>query len=150
MRIGLDLHIIDLKKRDDLEWMLALIWPEHEERRQQFLKATEVNDNIQKDFYEGDAVALLPRIIHTIPKEYQVVIFHTHVANQFPQELKGQFMDTLQAISHERPLYHVYNNMYDADIHQDHLIEGMTRPVRVMPAADGHGRWFEWRNTLVH
>lgn len=146
-RIGLDLHIIDLKKSDDLEWMLALIWPEHEERRRHFMKAKEANDSIQKDFYEGDAVALLPRIIQMVPEECQVVIFHTHVANQFPQELKRQLTDTLQTISHGRPLYHVYNNMYDVDIHQDYIEKGTTQSVRVMPAADGHGHWFEWRNS---
>ncbi|MGM9951351.1 MAG: DUF2332 domain-containing protein [Lysinibacillus sp.] len=149
-RIGLDLHLIDLKKEDDLEWMLALIWPEHEERRRQFIKATEVNDSIQKEFYEGDAVAMLPRIISTIPEECQLVVFHTHVANQFPRELKKQLTDTLQTISHGRSLYHVYNNMYDADIHQDYMEKGISTPVRLLPAADGHGRWFTWRNALVH
>lgn len=147
-RVGLDLHLIDLKKEGDLEWMLALIWPEHEERRRQFIKATKVNDSIQKEFYEGDAVALLPRIISTIPEECQLVIFHTHVANQFPQELKKQLTDTLQTISHERSLYHVYNNMYDADIHQDYIENGVSTAVRLLPAADGHGRWFEWRNIV--
>ncbi|KGR89227.1 DUF2332 domain-containing protein [Lysinibacillus odysseyi] len=146
-RIGLDLHIVDLKNNDDLEWMLALIWPEHEERRRQLLKAKEINDSIPKDFYEGDAVTLLPHVIQTIPVECQIVIFHTHVANQFPPELKRQYIDTLQAISYERSLYHVYNNMYDTGIHQDYIEKGITQSVRVMPAADGHGRWFEWRNS---
>ena len=147
-RIGLDLNIIDLKTEDDLEWMLALIWPEHEERRRQFLKAKEVNDPIKKEFYEGDAVALLPHIISDIPEECQLVVFHTHVANQFPTELKKQLTDTLCTISHERSLYHVYNNMHDADIHQDYIKNGVCTPVRLLPAADGHGRWFEWRNTV--
>ena len=147
-RVGLDLHLIDLKKEDDLEWMLALIWPEHEERSRQFIKATEVNNSIRKEFYEGDAVTLLPGIISSIPKECQLVIFHTHVANQFPRELKRQLTDTLQAISHERSLYHIYNNMYDADIHQDYVEKGAITPLRLLPAADGHGRWFEWRNTV--
>ncbi len=146
MRIGIDLHIIDLKKDDDLEWMLALIWPEHAERRRQFMRAKEINDSIQKELYEGDAVALLPRIIQTVSEEYQLVIFHTHVANQFPPELKKQLLDTLQTISYERPLYHVYNNMYDAHIHQDYIEKGTTQPARLLTAADSHGRWFEWRN----
>ncbi|WP_413364383.1 DUF2332 domain-containing protein [Lysinibacillus sp. 3P01SB] len=145
-RIGVDLHIVDLKETDHLEWMLALIWPEHKERRRQFLKAKEVNDSIQKDFYEGDAITLLPHIIQTVPMDCQVVVFHTHVANQFPAELKEQLIKILQEISYDRSLYHVYNNMYDANIHQDYIERGTTQPIRIMPAADGHGRWFVWKN----
>lgn len=147
MRIGIDLHIVDLKNNENLEWMLALIWPEHVERRHQFMKAKEVNNTIQKQFFEGDAVALLPLIVQTVPEDYGLVVFHTHVANQFPPELKRQLTDTLQTISYRRPLYHVYNNMYDAGIHQDYIEKGVTQPVRVLPAADSHGRWFEWKNS---
>lgn len=145
-RIGMDLHIIDLQKEEDLDWMLALIWPEHEERRRQFLQAKEINDSISKMFYEGNAVELLPRIIQSIAEECQIVIFHTHVANQFSSELKRQLIDTLQVISHERSLYHVYNNMYDTNTHQDYIENGIIQEIRVM-ATDGHGRWFDWRNS---
>ena len=143
-RIGIDLNIVDLNNQEELEWMLALIWPEHSERRQQFLEASQISSGIDKDMYEGDLLEILPSIIQSISPESQIVIFHTHVANQFPEQLKCNFESLLKDLSSNRPIYHIYNNMHDANLHQDYLVDGKVQEEKIYHSPDGHGRWFYW------
>ena len=144
-RIGIDLNLVDLTNEEEYEWMLALIWPEHSERRKQFKEASKITNGIQKELYEGDLLELLPKLIQSISPEDQIVVFHTHVANQFPVQLKMDFEYLLKELSNDRTIYHVYNNMYDTDIHQDLLENGEVVEEKTFNKADGHGRWFYWK-----
>lgn len=143
-RIGIDLKIVDLTRQEDIDWMLALIWPEHSKRRQQLLEASKIANRIQKELYEGDLLELLPKIIRSIPAENQIVLFHTHVANQFSEQLKWSFGELLKEISATRSIYHVYNNMYDENLHHDYLESGKVLEEKIYCAPDGHGKWFFW------
>jgi len=143
-RVGIDLNIVDLNNQNDYEWMLALIWPEHSQRRRQFIEASKIANGIKKELYEGDLVELLPDIIESASSENQIVLFHTHVANQFPMELKKRFEELLKELSTTRPIYHIYNNMYDANLHQDYFESGKVFEEKNLERPDGHGRWFYW------
>ena len=143
-RIGIDLNIVDISKQDEFEWMLALIWPEHQERRKQFVEASKIANGVNKEMYEGDILKLLPKIIQSSAPDNQVILFHTHVANQFPPQLKKEFEDLLNELSYKRSIYHVYNNMYDLNLHQDFIEQGEVITVKTLQKPDGHGRWFCW------
>ncbi|PYF05704.1 DUF2332 domain-containing protein [Ureibacillus chungkukjangi] len=143
-RIGIDLNIVDLSNREEFEWMLALIWPEHQERRKQFVAASKIANAVEKEMYEGDLLELLPNIIQSNSPENQIVLFHTHVANQFPAQLKNDFKALLNKMSYTRSIYHVYNNMYDLNLHQEHLENGKVVSKKTFLKPDGHGRWFYW------
>ena len=144
-RIGIDLNVVNLQNPDEYRWMQALIWPEHQERRQQFMEAKEINESVEKVMLEGDAIQLLSKAIQLINKNHQIVIFHTHVANQLPKEVKESLIDVLKKESTIRPLYHIYNNLYDMDLHQDYISHGEVQSVRILPKPDGHARWFYWK-----
>ena len=144
-RIGIDLNILDLQNPDDYLWMQALIWPEHKERHKQLAEAKVINETVEKVLMKGDAIELLPKVIRQINENHQIVIFHTHVANQFPKELKQALIEVLKNESQLRPLYHVYNNLYDMDLHQDYISHGEMQSIRILPKPDGHARWFHWK-----
>ncbi|MGM9944162.1 MAG: DUF2332 domain-containing protein, partial [Lysinibacillus sp.] len=144
-RIGIDLNVVDLQNPDEYRWMQALIWPEHEERRQQFTEAKKINDTVEKVMLEGDAIQLLPKAIQQINNNHQIVIFHTHVANQLPKEVKESLIEVLKNESKLRPLYHIYNNLYDMDLHQDYISHGEVQSIRILPKPDGHARSFHWK-----
>ena len=144
-RIGIDLNVVDLQNPDEYRWMQALIWPEHKERRQQFTEAKAINDTVEKVMMEGDAIQLLPKATQQINTNHQVVIFHTHVANQLPKEVKESLITVLKDESKLRPLYHIYNNLYDMDLHQDYISHGEVQSIRILPKPDGHARWFHWK-----
>jgi len=94
--------------------------------------------------YEGNLLELLPNIIRSSTTESQIVLFHTHVANQFPPQLKKEFEELLAQLSYYRSIYHVYNNMHDTNIHQDLIENGHVMNEKTLLSPDGHGRWFYW------
>ncbi|WP_053367042.1 DUF2332 domain-containing protein [Bacillus sp. FJAT-27245] len=145
-RYGLDLHINDVTKDEDSLWMKALIWPEHRDRRELFEGAVQsMRTNREKiTFIEGDGVELLPRLIEQIPDDSAIVVFHTHVANQMPMETKLKLLENAEGIAKSRDVFHLYNNMNDANLHLDSFVGGQKRH-QLAAITDGHGRWFEWK-----
>ena len=143
-RYGIDLNVLQLQNRDDYMWLEALIWPEHKERRKLLHQASTIHSEVPKTLLEGDVLQLLPSIIQNISNAHQIVIFHTHVANQFSNELKEAFQQTLANIAKDKPIYHVYNNMYDENIHVDYLSAHLNEEIRLLPKAGSHGQFFSW------
>ncbi len=143
-RIGIDLNIVDLQKDEDFRWMQALIWPEHKMRKQQLENVQEVNRNVRKTLLEGDFLTLIPTIMEQQDHTRQLIIFHTHVANQFSNELKQQLLQMLSEISYKQPIYHVYNNMDDNYVHVDYVCNGQTKVIKLLQTVDNHGKYFDW------
>ncbi|WP_223700620.1 DUF2332 domain-containing protein [Sutcliffiella deserti] len=145
-RYGLDLHINDVSNVEDVLWLNALIWPEHKERRALFEQAVSyVTDNKDElNLIEGDGVKLLSRIIEQIPNDSTICIFHTHVANQIPVATKYKLLENVKEIAKKRDVCHIYNNIWDRDLHLDYYINGIEHN-ETIAETDGHGRWFKWK-----
>ncbi len=148
-RIGFDLHPSDLSDPDDYIWMKALIWPEHSERRELFDQAAACLKTNPVQLIQGDGIELLKTHADRIPDGAALCVFHTHVANQLPDDTKQALEDTLAAIGEQRELFHIYNNMHDTQLHLDHYENGTLHP-QTIGSTDGHGRWFEWRLAKTH
>jgi len=142
-RIGIDLHTIDLTKDEDRLWLNALIWPEHNERRSLFNEAAvHVKEN-PITLIEGDGVDLIPELIKDISRDNAVCLFHTHVANQMSPEVKERLLEQVKSIGLNRDIFHIYNNIYDRDLHLDYYLDKAAYRKKV-GKTDGHGRWFSW------
>ncbi|MFC0300281.1 DUF2332 domain-containing protein [Virgibacillus soli] len=144
-RYGLDLHINDVMNAEDYLWLQALIWPEHEDRRMLFQMAANQVDRYQDElhFMEGDGVQLLPQVVDKISEDAIVCVFHTHVANQFPEALKNRLLENIRFIGKRRDIFHVYNNMWDTKLHIDSIVDKKEHK-KIVGTTDGHGRWFTW------
>ncbi|MDP9728941.1 DUF2332 domain-containing protein [Alicyclobacillus tolerans] len=143
-KIGIDLHVIDLSNHHDYLWLKSLIWPEHKERLELFEKAAQLLNKNPVNLIEGDGVSLLPKIVEQISQDSTVCIFHTHVANQMPNELKTQLIDHVKSIGAMRDVFHLYNNISDlGKLHLDYYIKGEEFN-EIIALTDGHGRWFDW------
>ncbi|MCA1031280.1 DUF2332 domain-containing protein [Bacillus timonensis] len=142
-KIGLDLHTNDLCNKEDRLWLRALIWPEHHERVELFDQSAEYFTQHPVELVEGDGVALLEEVVANLPTNSAICIFHTHVANQFPLELKHELVGKIKKIGSTRNVFHVYNNMWDGRLHVDSYISGIETQ-QTVGDTDGHGRWFEW------
>lgn len=143
-KVGVDLHVINLADAGDVLWMQALIWPEHEDRRTLFAQAVQLWKAHSVTLIEGDGVLLLPGLADQAPTDSVLCVFHTHVANQMPDALKWELLDTIKSISATRDVFHLYNNVFDSGkLHLDYFIEG-TEFNAILADTDGHGRWFDW------
>jgi len=146
-RIGIDLNPIDLRQKEESQWLQALIWPEHHERRMLLNEVLPIFHRLDIKLIKGDAIQLVKELSQTIEQETMLVVYHTHVANQMPLELRHALMEQLKEISMVRPLYHCYNNLFDLQLHQDFINHGTISSIRTMERADGHARWFKWSNS---
>ncbi|MDF0728467.1 DUF2332 domain-containing protein [Cytobacillus sp. S13-E01] len=144
-RYGLDLHINDLSNIEDSLWLNSLIWPEHKERRALFEQAfgCVMNNKDELNLIEGDGLELLPRIIEQIPTDSIICIFHTHVANQISEDEKHKLLDNVKNIAIKRDVFHIYNNIWDRDLHLDYFINSIEHN-EILAETDGLGRWFRW------
>lgn len=143
-RYGIDLNINDLTNSEDYLWLKSLIWPEHKERLELFERAA---NNFKKNpvkLIEGDGVSFLPKIVNQIPQHSAICIFHTHVANQIPKEAKYWLLQYIQEIGKTREVFHLYNNMWDSNLHLDYFLNGKEYN-ETIAVTDGHGRWFQWK-----
>jgi len=145
-RTGLDLHINDVNDPDDALWLKALIWPDHHERRVLFDAAADEVKRYPLDLIEGDGVQLLPDIARRMPEEAAICVFHTHVANQIPDDVKATLLENIRTIGRERDIFHLYNNMYDRNLHLDYYMDGVGC-THTVGETDGHGSWFSWHLT---
>ncbi|CDQ37804.1 hypothetical protein GCM10007111_18790 [Virgibacillus kapii] len=142
-RVGVDLHCCDVTKASDYNWLRALIWPENQERVELLASAVEQLKKSPPCLLEGDGVKRIVDLSKQAPADSIVCIFHTHVANQIPLEVKNKLMDNLQQIAKHRDVIHIYNNMSDRNLHIDAYINGEEHMYN-LGETDGHGRWFDW------
>lgn len=143
-RLGIDLHLNDLRDPEDRLWLKALIWPEHDDRRELFERAADCFKNHPVELVEADGVTHLPLVAERIPQDTAICIFHTHVANQMPPQTKHALLRTVRELGKTRDVFHLYNNIRDLNLlHLDSCIDGHEHS-ETLAATDGHGRWFKW------
>ncbi|WHZ05692.1 DUF2332 domain-containing protein [Neobacillus sp. YX16] len=142
-RIGIDLNTIDLNDKDDKLWLKSLIWTEHKERLFMFEEAASYIKEVPVSLFDGDGISLLSKFVENIPEDSVICIFHTHVANQIPLEMKKQLLQIVEAIGRNRDVFHIYNNIQDRYLHLDYYLDGIESKSTIAET-DGHGRWFEW------
>lgn len=142
-RIGLDLNTVDLKNEEEHLWLKSLIWPEHKERLFMFEEAASYIKDGSVHLVDGDGVSLLQEYVENIPEDSAICIFHTHVANQIPLEMKKHLLKNVEAIGKKRDVFHIYNNIQDRFLHLDYYLNGIESQ-NTIAETDGHGRWFEW------
>ncbi|MCH7321508.1 DUF2332 domain-containing protein [Solibacillus sp. MA9] len=148
-RIGIDLNIIDVNDEEQYLWLQSLIWPELIDRKLNLERARPIHEQCEKQLLTGDFTALLPKLLaNEAYKATQIVIFHIHVANQFPSQLKHDLLELLQYLSKQHSIYHIYNNIYDADLHVDFINQGQTISKKTLHQTDGHGNYFYWKQGL--
>ncbi|WP_337874628.1 DUF2332 domain-containing protein [Exiguobacterium sp.] len=140
-RLGVDLNVIDLTDEAELSWLNALIWPEHDTRRQ-MLDAAMQDVNFDKvTLIEGDGVTLLHELAMRVPDTETLCIFHTHVANQMPRPVKEELLEQVKRIGQQRDVFHIYNNVQDRFLHVDMYQSGRLMEL-TYAETEGHGRAF--------
>lgn len=105
-RMGIDLHIMDLTDQEDFLWMRSLIWPEHQKRVRLFEKAARQLKKHPLRLIEGDGVEMLPKLARQVPENTALCIFHTHVANQMPDQVKQKLKDQIGELGRTQTVFH--------------------------------------------
>jgi len=141
-RIGIDLNPIDIDNPEEVDWLRALIWPEHEERRALLERAIAFRAPVPVEMIAGDGVELLTPILGRIPPDTVPIVFHTHVANQLSAESKRTLLDEIDRQGESRNIAHLHNNI-EPSLYASVFV-GSKRIDTPLANVDGHARWVEW------
>ncbi len=142
-RTGLDLHPVDPGDPDDRRWLVALIWPEHQERRARLQAALELVAELPMDSVRGDALETLGPTIDGLPEGEPVVVMNSFALNQFTQEQRLEVGEILAGTRAGRPIHRVSMEFTDpADQWVTIRVED-EEGWRDLGQAHPHGEWIE-------
>jgi hypothetical protein len=97
-RAGLDLNPLDVTDPADAAWLEALIWPEHEHRRERLRAAARIVAAEPPLLVRGDLVDDLPALAARAPTDATLVIFATSMLYQVPADRRRAFLDLVRRL----------------------------------------------------
>ena len=146
-RYGIDIAPLDVKNADDILWLKALIWPEHDDRRALLDRAIEIAKADPPRLIAGDAADFLPSVAESIARDLPIVVYHSFTMNQLGTGQREALEDAFCRIGARRPLARVglewavgakcptlsLTNYSGVQIERSLLAE-----------CDAHGTWLRW------
>jgi hypothetical protein len=95
-RAGLDLNPLDVRNREDVAWLDALVWPGEEHLRDQLHRAVDIARADPPYLVTGDLTEDLPALVSQAPAAGTVVVFHTAVLAYVPDPAaRSRFADAV-------------------------------------------------------
>jgi hypothetical protein len=148
-RVGLDRNPLDVTDEADRDWLRALVWPEHEERRAVLDGALTVARDDPPELIEGDMLDDLPPVLDEIPSDVPVCVVNTLVLYQVPAELSEALTALLEAQMAERQLHWLTGRR---DLSGGESVEldwkrwsGDGVKTTHLVDYEPHGAWLSWR-----
>lgn len=150
-RVGIDRNPLDVTDPDEADWLRALVWPAHAERRSLLDGALRVAGEDPPPLVEGDLLDDLPGMLDDIPDDVSVCVFNTLVLYQVPASVCAQLDTVLGERMADRPL-HWLTGPTDLDGGESVGLDwvrredGSVRRDRLVDH-DPHGAWLAWRDS---
>ncbi|WP_448810236.1 DUF2332 domain-containing protein [Agromyces bauzanensis] len=91
-RGGIDLNPLDVRRPDDLAWLDALVWPEHEDRRARLRAAAAIVAADPPRIVAGDLNERLHEVAAMAPAEATLVVFHMAVLAYLDEPGRARFV----------------------------------------------------------
>lgn len=97
-RAGIDLDPVDLSDEDQVAWLEALVWPEHDDRRARLRRAAGIAAREPVTMVRGDLLAELPGLVERAPSGAHVVVFHSAVLVYLSPDDRQAFVDVVRSL----------------------------------------------------
>jgi hypothetical protein len=146
-RLGVDLNPVDLNDPENVQWLRALVWPEHQKRAKQLELAIEVAKRAPPQIVPGDALELLPSLIERVQGETQLCIFHSFTLSLASGEPRERLELTLAKASEKRILFHIsfeWPKNSETPILSLASLDNGESTEKVLARCNAHGEWLEW------
>ena len=141
-RFGIELHPISAYSSDDILWLDALIWPEHQSRRKLFHAAIDLLKQERSSFttFDGDAAEALPGVLSKVPADEVPCVYQTHIWRQLSEARKTKIIHILESFGRDRAIIFVSAlNQLRLDLYAPSGDRHWT-----LANYEQHGRWLEW------
>ncbi|MGK5682569.1 DUF2332 domain-containing protein [Actinoplanes sp. URMC 104] len=147
-RAGIDLNPLDVTSAGDRAWLEALIWPEHDARRERLRAAAALVAADPPRLVRGDLVEALPGLLAAAPPDATPVVFHTSVLYQLPAERREAFLSLVRSlpvrwISIEDPEVVPFDGLPDPPAGGPHK-NVLALDGKPLAWAEAHGRSLAW------
>lgn len=156
-RAGLDLDPLDVTDPDDLSWLQACIWPEHDERRRRLDLAAQIAADDPPRIDRGDLRDATMAMIDEAPHNATKVVIHSAVLAYVDEASRRSFCTSMRHLITERDDVVWLSNegptaVPDLDLSTSpelpsgsgahfHLGRNGTELIAL---TDSHGRWLRW------
>lgn len=154
-RAGVDLHPLDVADDAEMQWLDALVWPEHTDRREQLRVAIDLVRREPPSVVAGDLLVDLPRLVDEAAEHGPVVVFHSAVIAYLDEAERLRFDEMIRDLVAAGACHWVSNE-------SARVLPSVTATGPVVPAADptfvlgvdgrtvawthGHGRSMRWHH----
>jgi len=95
-----------------VRWLLACVWPDHDERRRRLEGAIEVARAQPPAVLGGDLVDDLPAVLAGAPDDAQLVVFHSAVLSYVSPDRRQAFAEVLAKASTRRDIVWLSNEAH--------------------------------------
>ena len=145
-RRGVDIHPVDVGDADAVQWLRALLWPDHPGRQERLTAAIEIARVEPPQIVAGDAAVALPALIEAAPADATLCIYGTHTLYQFPRDALVGTLKAMQQAGQHRPVHFVsIEGTGDGCSELQYTrYEGGARETTLAANCNPHGRWLEW------
>lgn len=141
-RTGLDLNPLDVTSAADVNWLRALVWPEHRDRLARLDEAVSVRKRTPVTMIDGDAALTLRDLDATLAPG-PMLIWHTVALYQFSNAQRRVLDDTIDDISRRRPVVRVGLEPHRDSGRQEVRVGPSFDLAATVAVADPHGRWID-------
>ncbi|GAA1344144.1 DUF2332 domain-containing protein [Arthrobacter roseus] len=110
-RAGVDLNPLNVNDDDDVAWLEALVWPEHEKRLVRLRAAVNSVRGDPPRIVRGNLIEEVERLVRQAPKDAVVVVFHSAVLAYVDAEGRNAFRLTMERLIQDpiRPCHWIAN-----------------------------------------
>jgi hypothetical protein len=108
-RRGLDSNPLDVRREEDAKWLLACVWPDHQERRRRLQAAISVARQHPPVVTAGDLATELPAVLAEVPRNAQLVVFHSATLPYLVEARRHDLTRILMEESHRREVVWISN-----------------------------------------
>lgn len=145
-RCGVDIHPIDIRDADAVQWLRALVWPDHVGRQERLSHAIDVALENPTRIVTGDASVELGALIAAAPRDAAVCVYGTHTLYQFPRDALLDTLRAMQSASSERRVdFLSIEGTGDGWTEVRHTsYRAGERETTLVANCNPHGRWLEW------
>lgn len=98
-RAGVDLRPVDVADQEAMSWLEALIWPEHDARRERLRAAATIAAADPPHLLEGDLLERVGDLIDAAPGGAQIVVFHSAVLVYVNPDERRVFAERMRGLS---------------------------------------------------
>ncbi len=142
-RVGIDINVIDRNTREDRLWLDALIWPEHDERRERLRRALDVTSDMDLELVEGSVLDRLAQVLTDLPGNEPVVVMNSFVLIQLDPDQRREVEQIVEAARTIRPVYRVSLELIHMEYDWARLEVGDELELTELGRAHPHGEWVD-------